>query len=1571
MQTCGRNRLLLGLLCVLLLGLVLVLDRETEATAHPSAFNRTVKETWFRGPSTVFTQDPLPRGSGTGEPTDTSPPVFTLPTDRGALRKLEAARDYLDADSWDGLRLLQSLLEAKEDAFLPAGKDVKPSLTPKSARAEAQKMIDRLSPKAMDAYEGLFGNFAIDALKTARTNHDFAATEVVVHRWFHTKAGFDAARDLAIALLDGGEPVASARYFARLLRHRLSEKLLPMELFQAAVASRLAGDADGQAKAWKRLEEKLKDKPLDVPGRGALTLAELRKTCDALESVSAGADDWRTFRGNAARTGNSKGGAPLLEPLFYAKTFSHAATKDMFYRAIAHLEQSSNPILPTFFPITVGDKLIYRSCEGIHAVDMKTLKPAWKQPAEMRLALDHLMANFNARYQLYDKVDSLGRGTVWYGWWWHYANDWEAIFENSTIGSLSADTQHVYAVDDLPVPPHPSMHAENDQRILQGIAPAYTFGALADDVQHNRLRAFKLDTGELAWEVGGKTPTGKKAPLSPLHDSFFLGPPLPLEGKLYVLNERNNEVRLVCLKPASGELLWIQPLASSSDRIAIDVGRRIHALHIAHANGVLVCPTGMGVIVAVDQQTRNLLWTYAYREQSLVTADGAPSVAPGFLGAGLKTSAPIIHEGKVIFAGCDADAVHCIDLRDGTGLWHTDRSEEDRFLAAVHKDRVLLVGRSSCRALNLKDGESLMQDGDHEWRPEIGLPSGQGVQDGRKYYLPLKQGAVAVVDLESMNQPTVIRCRTAHIPGNLLFHRGCMISQNLKGIAAYPNLEARLAEVNESLKKNPKDPVSLTERALFHLDKGELPDAIIDLRTALAQDFPKDRADVRSKAEQNLFDALTNLLQSKFAEGEKYLDEYQHLATVDIPPSATAEATNAMRDERDRRRVQLCRILANGREQQGRLGDALAASEEMYELFGDAPKLFAIDPGPVECSPRAWASQHIASMFSTKETGDRSALESLVAERWRKLESDSTLEKIERFVKLYGDACITGSRARLALAERLIAQPERDNGLAAEQHLLALLRNQSAAELHPTALDALATLMLRKGLVEDALFYYRRLASDFPKAKVHDGKMAAEILDELRLDKRFLALLAEEPPDRRKVALEATEVAGNFPLRQQGYPLNAEGDVCPSLKRIRMTLDTQASRLRVYDQQHGQELWNLPLSLDRDTIAWLQQNVGSLSQSFQVKGHLAVMNLGRLLVAVNLMDRRLLWQHSFSQQAIPNDFLLTSVGETGPIDSPYVCVQTRPALRTFDALTGNIVWTRSGITVPVDMLGDHEHLYLVKSDADGKTAMLHGASALRLSDGADQTVPDFSQPFVSGTLVQSIGRTLLINQGVRLRLYDIQTGKDLWSQRLPPRAIVVHSEIPELVGWLEARGELTLFDIKARKVVLQTKLESAHVEGVDQVNLFGDSVNYYIALHVPSDNKEVWGEPNSNVQGSMRTLPVNGHLYALNRKTGKWAWFHAVEHQHIVLEQQEDLPFLLCTCQASKVITPAQGQLGYAMTCAIDKSSGKLFYRQEIVNNGNNVQPFHSLLVDPRTGAIDFISQNRKIRFERRDVDRN
>jgi hypothetical protein len=123
-------------------------------------------------------------------------------------------------------------------------------------------------------------------------------------------------------------------------------------------------------------------------------------------------------------------------------------------------------------------------------------------------------------------------------------------------------------------------------------------------------------------------------------------------------------------------------------------------------------------------------------------------------------------------------------VRDGAPLWQAARTADDLFLAGILGDKVLVVGKRSCRALALADGKQL-------WELETGTPSGVGAVAGTVYYLPLKEAeegkgpVVCTIDVAKGAVGSSLPVGK-EAPGNLLLWGGEVFSQTATAVTAYP-----------------------------------------------------------------------------------------------------------------------------------------------------------------------------------------------------------------------------------------------------------------------------------------------------------------------------------------------------------------------------------------------------------------------------------------------------------------------------------------------------------------------------------------------------------------------------------------------------------------------------------------------------------------------------------------------------------------------------------------------------------------------------------------------------------------
>ena len=688
--------------------------------------------------------DAAPPAAPAGPPDSAVEERFRLEVDSRLSAKLDAARDAIKAEDWDRtVAELQELLDLDEDRMAEVGGDKHPRLV--GVRAEAGRLAAGLPAAGKKAYQAAQGPRAADLLKEAVKEKDEQKIAEVVRRFVNTDAGPDALEALAGLHYDAGRNHFAALCYGRLLDLRDAAKWAPETLFRAADAFRRVGDTERAELAAKRLLERLDGEGLRFGDR-KLDRKGVEKELD--EPVEANGE-WPIFGGDAGRSAQRDGGMPFLHydwvtPTNVADSLERDAgpvtfkekIEALFKEASDRLTPTNQPILPPQFPVAVtvtlksdGKKhslVVFRTHSGIAACDMAERNGKMVGRAPIKGTLEWMMAE--------------GRENALDQWTREYtggAGRPGILFENTTIGTLSTDGDYVYTVEDLAVPPPPGFH---DKKGLLGfLAGGNSYGwprELVDAVNHNRLLAYDLAAGcKTVWQApDDRDKTGE------LTDSYFLGPPLPLDGRLFVLNEKKESLRLIGLetvKEGKGvekpHISFVLPLGKAPSGLGDDPLRRVHAGLLAYGDGIIVCPTNLGCVVGVDLLTRTVAWVHRYDEPKAAPKPPAgPRASPPQ--SEWRSPAPVVSGGAVVVAPPDGDSLSCLDLKTGDLKWKEPHQEGDLYLAGVFDGRVLVVGKKVCRAYNLSDGKLL-------WTLDAGLPAGQGAAAGGVYYLPLREAA--------------------------------------------------------------------------------------------------------------------------------------------------------------------------------------------------------------------------------------------------------------------------------------------------------------------------------------------------------------------------------------------------------------------------------------------------------------------------------------------------------------------------------------------------------------------------------------------------------------------------------------------------------------------------------------------------------------------------------------------------------------------------------------------------------------------------------------------------------------
>jgi outer membrane protein assembly factor BamB len=457
-----------------------------------------------------------------------------------------------------------------------------------------------------------------------------------------------------------------------------------------------------------------------------------------------------------------------------------------------------------------------------------------------------------------------------------------------------------------------------------------------------------------------------------------------------------------------------------------------------------------------------------------------------------------------------------------------------------------------------------------------------------------------------------------------------------------------------------------------------------------------------------------------------------------------------------------------------------------------------------------------------------------------------------------------------------------------------------------------------------------------------------------------------------------------------------------------VALNVNLHQFKLIDRKTNEERWSENLThtqFGTYLYGYTPQGVQFAPRhKYHMVGHIVVLPVAHMVFGIDPVNKKVLWEKNLfgstksmpQQQNImpdPRDGQLVimyqdgyqqKLGQMGPVGASYVCLQTRDGLLAIDPVTGRTLWTRSDVSTRSQLFGDDDYVYLVEVGADGTTG---GSRAFRASDGVSVKVPDFAGLYQKR--VRTIGRNILLSEEgktLTLRLYDVHEGKDVWKREFKSGTVVLKSDDPRFTGVIEPDGKTTVFDLNTQKEVLRAAIDPKHAAKADAVYLLDDAQSFYLAINGPKDANNnpgamggiaggggMMGGPGMPQQAvgdiaqsglapgsGMRSLPVNGHFYALDRQTGKVRWSNEVPHQQIVLEHFREMPIVMFTSRPFAQMGRGMRNPNMQTTSflSIDKRTGKRLMDEADVSNN---AMFHALNMDLRAGKIELIGQQVRI----------
>ncbi|MBX3437763.1 MAG: PQQ-binding-like beta-propeller repeat protein [Planctomycetaceae bacterium] len=1365
-------------------------------------------------------------------------------------------------ESVDGISHFQALLDASQDAFYWEGN----ASEPLSAQANAADRLGTLTPPDRATYERLHGPAAAELLEQYVRSGDRRVLYELCRRFGCTAAARQAAVREWLLARDSGR-TAMAEEWQRLL---------------------VTDDHH-----WRHLPPLIRGllkRPLEISPHLMETSAS---TSDTISEPTPAVSPPGPLPLWTARFDG-----PLMPSEGHDRTAERqdeiaALVEASVQEWLLGRRESRMPIASANESLIAGDTLIVRDFANLSAFDLTSGKPLWKRRSATSLLT-------MAAERLNQQGTRSTPGTL----------DFDALFAgNPVFGRPTSDGQRVFVLECVVTASStaPSGAASTDPP------------ATSQVFRPNQLVALPLHTPSVSaasshppvWTRGA----GSNALDDPLSCHIFLGSPLCVDDRVFVLTESDRQILLHALDAGTGATLWMQAVALLSQSASSDPLRWKTACSPVYSHGVVACPTEIGIIVGVDALTGRLQWVYNHLEEEQRFGMARWTSPSGR--AGDRWSLPNdtqVAAGRMLHLPRRSAYVHCIDLQTGEAVWTQPRLNSSS-IGGIASSRVLLVGERECRALDLQDGRQL-------WKTPIPEPAGLGVADAGSYLLPTAGGPCLRIDLEtgqiqgspyrrvlhavaesmdagqgfgeppaaSLEEQPRDRLRmTCRAPaGNLLAHRQMIVATMPWGVSVFAQARPMLERL-ESARPAAEAGADRLLQAYLHLTLGDEQRAAHTL-DALLLDHPAFSR--RDAAEQLLREIL-----------------YTQIPHAEDPRGLLSRVCGLDRSDAHRLRSVLCQV-----DVALRLSDADLLTDALGRLPSlPAADLVTIDDGAYWFAPQQAIWERLNQLRHAGPSPLQERLQRHLATNAAALVGHDDAAALESFVTLYaGWSPVDAPRARLA--QLWLADGRRQDA----ELLLLCDRFATAPKRNPNKKQQLAERDARSGRPQE------RAAAPVDRDKLltatnrrpggevgFGGTQKINVID--------TALVAIDPLSTT-AALHRTEFGPSSSAPQVHVVEHVCGDACErgescpcrSTRALhdrtrRRFVPALSSRFVVLDRgPAGQDKTESRLLIvDRDQ-GTLQSEVSLPAVYWQAPqpltaetGHVMVIG-GEAAFGLSLLEGKLLWSAQPTRAGKRVEKF-----KVGPIGSDYCVLQTSREIRVVHPATGRPLWIRSdlapgtGLEVndSTGIIGDSQCLAVFDAD-EASFTIYHTQSGRELGRGTRPRNVESArrQRWVCGRrLVELASDT----QQARLTVWDSRENRTEFDLPLWGR---LHCPLPNSTehAYITAEARLQVLDVAEGTLQLDVPILLPPATGAGTplsgsaqgLVVFADPQRYYVNL-VMGDESPVPGTSAAEEQLAFPQVRLRGRLLAIDRQSGALLWDRTTADACLPLRPDCELPMLV------------------------------------------------------------------------------
>ncbi|MGY8769535.1 MAG: outer membrane protein assembly factor BamB family protein [Pirellulales bacterium] len=1453
-------------------------------------------------------------------PSNTNELGVLLEAPREVKRIFQKADEAIEDERWtDAVELINQVLNSSEieDYFNnpQAG-----GTTSGSLKQSALKQLGEIPSSGLEAYDLLFSSDAKAKLEEAVKQQDISLLAEVSRFYFHTQAGHEATILLSRYHLDQGQPLAAAMRLQPLFLYGSRFQQYETEISLLLAFSWYQGGMTGKTvDTLKEFKKRSPNAKIMIGDSETKMFADSEDPLQWIENLVGQPSSfhhsipsqWVMYRGDPTRNAESQGSEPLRGLNWHVRLARSKQDADALDEISKQYIEQKVAALPMLQPLIVKQQILFRTPWHMLGVDIESGKIIWNYPWESPESPSGT-----------DSLSSISQETS--------PADLiklrERIWSDGSYGQFTSDGDRVFLIEDA------------DRSTLSGFNARIPLFRSSQAAAPNQLRCLDLHReGATIWVTSNGVENG-------LREARFLGAPLALENSLYCLVEINGEIRLVVLSSEDGSLQWSQQLVQV-DRTsqAVDPMRHTFGASPSYSEGILVCPTNVGVVVAIDVFNRSLLWGTQYKvldrkppnsrmNRSVPTKDFVP-------GKRWYDATVTIEKDRVLLTPPESEELICLDLTTGKTLWKKDR-EEGLFLGSVHNDSVLVVNSDSVTAVDLETGKSTW-DSLGSTFPLEAMPSGRGFRSGNSYFLPTTAKFVLKINLETGKFAAPIESQG--VLGNLVCHGKYVISQGVNLVTSFKQIDALREEVEILLEENPDDFVALRDYGKLLVHDGNSSEALIVLRKSINVQRSDETLQVFIKT------ALI-ALQEDFTKYEELIEELE--SYIHLPED----------------RLELSRLSAIGYHQRNENKKAFTAylhyldQQEKFLSSASHEQYLVLDDNALSVHRDRWVRGNLVDLRDKSDSETvawmETQLENLLKNQGAKFDDHSSddnsdIDQMRRFILRFDSFSITHP-LRLQLATRLI---ENSKYLEAELLLNSLVALKEEPLIAGQATAKLAQMLTHLGQSHDAAIYYRLLATEFRDIRCANGRTGKQIAALMISNDAASKVIREQPVWPYTQVSISKSPYDTSPFPRFDHPIQVNYRNGENSFREKLQLDQDTNHIRVLSP-YGDERIRIPFS----TINGSQLYNAQIGTIFVERtGHLLVTSLGSEVQAFDAFNfpanesrERLLWKEELKPQfpgTAPrkvNDVINSDnpfgdqrhlaydptsskpIGRLSAVSRHGICYQRVHRMICKDPITGQSNWERNGFAEGCYLVADEHRLVVIPPTDNNTDNLTENATIISLDNGAilgQATVP--TPKLIWTTMGTTIVTWKATDDGLELVGFDPIENKNRWSittEYGTKGAIFDGTQI----ALLAPNGTFKLINISDGTSQIETQIRSSNDLTKIKLSISQDTFQLltYQTNQVQSNGVTYRSIPNDGNQKL-----VNGDMYSFDRHTGELIWSspERISNYHFWADlQPAELPVIAFLSKVNRNNAPTPQLRNAVSILVIDKRDGRVLLRDNL-----------------------------------------